>query len=896
MNRPSRVRPFIPVLVILLLAVVPGEAQFLQEGGKLVGSDAAGSSWQGSSVSLSADGNTAIVGGSADNAGVGAAWVYTRSGGVWSQQGIKLVGAGAVGSASQGTAVSLSADGNTAIVGGPYDDGGTGAVWVYTRSGGVWSQQGSKLVGTGATVIPYQGYAVALSADGNTAIVGGYYDNGAVGAAWVYTRSGGVWTQQGGKLVGTGSVGPAFQGYSVSLAADGNTAIVGGYYDDGGAGAAWVYTRSGGVWSQQGGKLSGSGATGLARQGVSVSLSADGNTAIVGGYADDGLIGAAWVYTWSGGVWTQQGGKLVGSGVLGGGRQGWAVSLSGDGNTAIVGGIQDNLGSGAAWVYTRSGGVWNQLGSKLVGTGSVGSAFQGYSVSLSEDGNTAMVGGYADNGYLGAAWVYYRSDPPLITAIADIADDQGGQVRLTWTRSPADHPDVLEVSSYGIFRQSSSGYSSTAKILPLQEGMEMDTSLLGYDYVASVPAYQLSSYQTVVPTLEDSSSTGTHYFRFLVVAQSNDLGQYFVSSVDSGYSVDNLSPIPPAGLLATVVAGPQVQLTWNPPSDPDVGRYTVYRSTASGFTPAPGDSIGASHSTSFTDTSPILGVPSYYRIVAVDVHDNASGPSDEAAAAVTVNQQFGVQEKWNIVSVPLQMGDYTKTVLFPTATTPAYAYVDGYFGYVTLENGRAYWLKFSGGETISHLGLVRTQDTVAVSAGWNMVGSLSASIPVTNVGSVPGGLVTSNFFGYDGGYSASPTLEPGRGYWVKVSQAGQLVMTSTSIAPVAERIRIADEGELPPPPPDAPSAEVPEAYALEQNYPNPFNPVTTINYALPVAAHVTLSVYNTLGQEMAALVNEVQEAGYRSVRFDAAGIPSGVYVYRITAGTFSDVKRMLLIK
>lgn len=127
------------------------------------------------------------MGGYSDNADVGAAWVYTRSGGAWSQQGAKLVGAGAVGSAEQGLSVALSADGNTAIVGGQGDNGYAGAAWVYTRSGGVWSQQGGKLVGTGASgSFAFQGHSVALSADGNTAIVGGYGD-APVGAVWVFT-------------------------------------------------------------------------------------------------------------------------------------------------------------------------------------------------------------------------------------------------------------------------------------------------------------------------------------------------------------------------------------------------------------------------------------------------------------------------------------------------------------------------------------------------------------------------------------------------------------------------------------------------------------------------------------------------------------------------------------
>jgi hypothetical protein len=408
------------VAVLLLNSVgsLAGPAPSYQQGAKLVGTGAVGTADQGRSVALSADGNTAIVGGPYDNSGAGAAWVYTRSGGVWSQQGAKLVGTDAVGAAEQGWSVSLSADGNTAIVGGPYDDTNTGAAWVYTRSGGVWSQQGTKLVGTGTRPhVAVQGWSVSLSADGNTAIVGGPMDPSlAGGAAWVYTRSGAVWSQQGAELVGTGVVvpGSAQQGRSVSLSADGNTAIVGGIGDNNSVGAAWVYTRSGGVWSQQGAKLVGTGDIGSAEQGWSVSLSADGNTAIVGGNSDNGYIGAAWVYTRSVGVWSQQGSKLVGTDTAGieGSEQGVSVSLSADGNTAIVGGDLDNDYNGAAWVYTRSVGVWSQQGAKLVGTGAEGSAEQGISVSLSGDGNTAIVGGYVDNGGVGAEWVFI--DPSLL--------------------------------------------------------------------------------------------------------------------------------------------------------------------------------------------------------------------------------------------------------------------------------------------------------------------------------------------------------------------------------------------------------------------------------------------------------------------------------------------------
>jgi hypothetical protein len=406
-------------------------AQFSQQGPKLVDTLAVGTAVQGFSVALAADGNTAIVGGLEDNSGAGAAWVFTRSGGVWSQQGSKLVGTGGVAAAAQyGTSVALSADGNTAIVGGWTDNSATGAAWVFTRSGGVWTQQGSKLVANDAAGIPRQGTSVALSADGNTAIVGGLGDSSGIGAVWVFTRSGGVWTQQGSKLVGTGAVGTAQQGTSVALSADGNTVIVGGPYDNSNDGAAWVFTRSGGVWSQQGSKLVGTGAVGVgAQQGWSVALSADGNTAIMGGNHDNSNIGAAWVFTRSGGVWTQQGTKLVGTGAVGTAVQGFSVALAADRNTAIVGGYVDNSNTGAAWVFTGSGGVWSQQGSKLVGTGAVGGANQGYSVALSADGNTAIVGGPNDNSGIGATWAFVQPAlqiTPATNIVATGTTQKGG--------------------------------------------------------------------------------------------------------------------------------------------------------------------------------------------------------------------------------------------------------------------------------------------------------------------------------------------------------------------------------------------------------------------------------------------------------------------------------------
>lgn len=391
------------------LTVPPGST-FIQQGPKLVDLSVSGTDFQGWSVGISTDGNTAVVGGYGVNSQTGSGWIYTRSNSTWTKAA-SLVGSNSVGPAQQGDAVAISADGLTAAVGGYNDNGGIGAVWIYKNTNGVWSQQGAKLVASDGTGTSWQGSSVSLSADGNTLLVGGAYDNSHQGAAWVYTRSGNVWSQQGSKLIGSGAVGAdVYQGYSVCLSADGNTALSGGYGDASNTGAVWEFVRSGSSWSQVGAKLTASDESGNGEFGYSVSMSANASTVVIGAMLDNTTIGAAWIFTGSTAGYSQSGTKLVGTGIGSSSpgicKQGGAVSISSDGSTVAVGGWGDQNYAGAVWIYTGSGGVWTQSGQKVT---SPGTSNLGKSLALSGDGMTFIAGepnDISNSIYYGASMVF----------------------------------------------------------------------------------------------------------------------------------------------------------------------------------------------------------------------------------------------------------------------------------------------------------------------------------------------------------------------------------------------------------------------------------------------------------------------------------------------------------
>jgi hypothetical protein len=363
---------------------------FIQQGETMRGGSEVGKGEFGYSVALSAEGDTALVGGPQDTGGVGAVWVFVRSGTSWTQQGEKLTAGEEDGSGEFGSSVALSADGDTALIGAPADDHGIGAAWVFTRSDGVWTQQGGKLTGAGESGAGLFGASVALAAGGETALIGGPEDSGGVGAAWVFGRSGEVWGQQA-EITGTDEVGKGLFGAGVALSAEGSTALIGGPGDDGEIGAAWVFTRSGASWTQQGSKLiaeaSDVGPSGLL--GLSVSLSSDGNTALIGAPGRENEEGSAWVFTRSPvGIWIRDS-RLA---VQGRETLGLSVSLSGEGDVAVLSGS----GESGIWEFELDESRWSDKGEIASGSASL---------AISSDASTLLTGGPANDAGEGMAAV-----------------------------------------------------------------------------------------------------------------------------------------------------------------------------------------------------------------------------------------------------------------------------------------------------------------------------------------------------------------------------------------------------------------------------------------------------------------------------------------------------------
>jgi len=350
---------------------------------KLVASDDIPENIFGESVSL--DGNTALIGadGYEDK---GAAYVFRRTGNSWIQEAKLLASDGAVGD-SFGYAVSL--DGDTALIGAQGDDDNgnwSGSAYVFTRTDTIWTQQQKLLASDGVT---YDCFGCSVSLDGDTALIGSPLNEYGSGSAYVFTRTGTIWTQQV-KLVASDGAHEDYFGWSVSL--DDDTALIGAYGDDDNqevSGSAYIFNRTGIIWAQEAKLLASDGVKG---DFFGSSISLDDDTALICACSDDDNgydSGSAYVFTCVSSIWTQQAKLLPSDGAP---EDYFGCSGSVDGDTVLVGAYWDDDNgdnSGSAYIFTRTDTTWAQQAKLLASDGTAHDVF-GNSVSIDE--NVALIG------------------------------------------------------------------------------------------------------------------------------------------------------------------------------------------------------------------------------------------------------------------------------------------------------------------------------------------------------------------------------------------------------------------------------------------------------------------------------------------------------------------------
>lgn len=385
---------------------------------------------------------------------------------------------------------------------------------------------------------------------------------------------------------------------------------------------------------------------------------------------------------------------------------------------------------------------------------------------------------------------------------------------------------------------------------------------------------------------------------------------------------------------------------------------------------------------------------------------------------------------WSMLSLPVEVGDRWRFSLFGYSYSQVYSYAGIYVAVDTIPRGAGFWVK---SDQIVASGCFIATDTVKLRSGWNMIGSVSSSVPVASITTIPPGLILSQTYGYSGGYYTSSSIMPGQGYWMKSSGAGQLILNAGAPAAAIgrvehrqyeslHRLEVADEAghsvslyfgarlatdiaqsfELPPRAPDGGfdarfgsdlgvqlhpetfvnrmeypiyliipgqeiyfswsvdnernfsyilcekisgkevteirltnqgvlllrrddrstftlkvdhstgSAEAPKSYELGEVFPNPFNPTAHLSFSVPSAAHVKISIYSTLGEEVSNIVDGVHHAGRHFTEWNGTSsngitVAAGVYFVRMTAALlgpadaglqreFSTVRKLLLLK
>ena len=417
--------------------------EYLQaQAAKLTASDGALGDNFGRSVSV--DGDTMVVGANKDDDNAlnsGSAYVYIRQSGAWSQVA-KLTAFD--GASEDGFGFSVSVDGDTVVVGAYLEDdngAASGSAYVFTKlpTGWTTTSTAAKLTASDGAADDYFGFSVAV--EGETVVVGAYQDDDDgpnSGSAYVFTKPAGGWTTTSTAAKLTASDGATGDNFGISVAVNGDTVVVGAWWDDGERGSAYVFTKPATGWTTTSTAAKLTAFERAADDYFGRSAAVDGDTVVVGAPRDDDKgedSGSAYLFAKPAAGWATatETAKLTASDAAADDEFGFSVAV--DGDTVVVGALYDDDNgedSGSAYLFAKPGTGWATATETVKLAASDGASDDWFGRSVAVDGDTVVVGAHQedDNGSnSGSAYVYEVSD---------------------WTAVPNSGPGETNATSYTV--------------------------------------------------------------------------------------------------------------------------------------------------------------------------------------------------------------------------------------------------------------------------------------------------------------------------------------------------------------------------------------------------------------------------------------------------------------
>ncbi len=328
------------------------------------------------------------------------------------------------------------------------------------------------------------------------------------------------------------------------------------------------------------------------------------------------------------------------------------------GDQTLIDAIPDGVGGAiAVWYDARNGGT-ELFGQRVKADGTRAWPAGGVAIARNPSA-TPSSPHVARDGRGGAILTFDLSDPaftfdtdvlahrvdewgvlggePVLTSVEDLPNDEGGLVRVSWLASPVDtDPAMREVTDYLVFRSATSsavlakraneGLRGPSDLHRLAIGDVLERTIGGraeyWEMVGTHPALHLPAYALSVPTPGDSVAGSNPWSAFLVMARDGTT-RWWTSEPESGYSVDNLAPPTPSPFTGSFQGG-SAYLSWGASGAADLAAYRIHRGASPSFEPSPANLVGTTTEQAWTDPA---GIPAAYKLVAVDVHGNASAPA-----------------------------------------------------------------------------------------------------------------------------------------------------------------------------------------------------------------------------------------------------------------------------